>query len=328
MKIRRALATAAATAVIVPAALLAAPAAYATDDTSASPTAGDTSTPDPAESESTPAGDPSESESDPATEPSDNESSPATGPSAPEPSGSASASSEPSPSSSETDEPEDECRAADFTSSLSGFPNKVVAGSGWKEFTLNLDNSEGEDLESVVIGASVVYKNDLDSDGDSDTMSKFAGLQYFDGEKWSSDLSDGGSIGGWLDVAAGEKLSLKLRLSIGAKAPAGSAVGIAFGVYTDEEDCYLDENWYEFEVLAAGTAEPGDVGHAEPQGGKNPVDVKPTGDVEKIEGALAETGSSSALPTVAALGGTAMVVGAGAFILVRRRKAAGGEAAA
>ncbi|MEU6082187.1 LPXTG cell wall anchor domain-containing protein [Streptomyces sp. NPDC047108] len=325
MKIRRALATAAATAVLVPAALLAAPAAYATDGPSATPTADDTSTPDPEESESTPAGDPSESESDPAAEPSESESSPASSPSAPAPSGSASASPDPTPS--ETDEPEEECKAADFRASLSGFPDKVVAGSGWKEFTLHLDNSEGEDLESVVIGASVVYKNDLESDGVSDTMSKFAQLQYFDGEKWSGDLSDGGSIGGWLDVAAGEKLSLDLRLSIGAKAPAGSAVGIAFGVYTDEEDCYLDESWYEFEVLAAGTPEPGDVNDAEPQGGKNPVDVKPAGDVEKIEGALAETGSSSALPTVAALGGTALVLGAGAFVAVRRRKAAGSEAA-
>ncbi|MEV6315852.1 LPXTG cell wall anchor domain-containing protein [Streptomyces sp. NPDC051776] len=324
MKIRRALATAAATAVIVPTALLAAPAAYATDDPSASPTADDTATPDPAESESTPAGDPSESESDPVTEPSESESSPASSPSAPASSGSASTSPEPTPSA--TDEPEDECRAADFTARLRGFPGKVVAGSGWKEFTLHLDNSGGDDLESVVIGASVVYKDDLASDGASDTMSKFAELQYFDGEKWSSDLSDGGSIGGWLDVDAGEKLSLKLRLSIGAKAPAGSAVGIAFGVYTDEDDCYLDESWYEFEVLAAGTVEPGDVNDAEPQGGRNPVDVKPTGDVKKIEGALAETGSSSALPAVAALGGTAMVVGAGAFIIVRRRRAAGGAA--
>ncbi|MEW1566395.1 LAETG motif-containing sortase-dependent surface protein [Streptomyces sp. NPDC093509] len=36
-------------------------------------------------------------------------------------------------------------------------------------------------------------------------------------------------------------------------------------------------------------------------------------------GSLAETGSSSALPTIALAGGIAVVAGAGALIVVRRR---------
>ncbi|MFF2807928.1 LAETG motif-containing sortase-dependent surface protein [Streptomyces sp. NPDC058000] len=52
-----------------------------------------------------------------------------------------------------------------------------------------------------------------------------------------------------------------------------------------------------------------------PQGG-----VKET----SAKGNLAETGSSSALPTIALVGGVAMAAGAGAIISVRRRKATAG----
>ncbi|MFC7513108.1 LAETG motif-containing sortase-dependent surface protein [Streptomyces thermocarboxydus] len=42
----------------------------------------------------------------------------------------------------------------------------------------------------------------------------------------------------------------------------------------------------------------------------------------KVTGSLAETGSNSALPVIGLVGGAAVVAGAGALFVVRRRKAA------
>ncbi|HEX5568767.1 MAG TPA: hypothetical protein VFY14_17890, partial [Streptomyces sp.] len=283
MKLRRALAAAAATAVIAPAALMAAPAAYANEE----PVGPATTETEGASNGSTEETGNTGSENTENTESSENtENTEGTTETTEEAEETGNTDSEDpgdkvdeeqdgkdttpdkddkkageTPGDDEDEEGDEEfpvCEAADFKSSLSGFPNKIVAGSGWKEFHLNLDNTKGDDLEEVIIGATVLYKDDLESDFERDLFSKYAKFQYFDGERWSSDLSDGGTIGGWLPVEAGEKVSLKLRLSISASAPAGSAVAIAFGVYGDEENCYLDEQWYDFEVVAAGK-KPGDV---------------------------------------------------------------------
>jgi LPXTG-motif cell wall-anchored protein len=75
-------------------------------------------------------------------------------------------------------------------------------------------------------------------------------------------------------------------------------------------------------VLAAG-GEPGEgVEDAEPNGDKPDVTegAKPQGDAKEITGNLAETGSGSALPMVGIAGGVAVVAGAGAMFVVRRRK--------
>ena len=338
MKLRRALTAAAATAVIAPAALLVAPAAYAEEGT-ATPTPGssETETRTPAPSEP---GTASPSESETTTSPSPSEpgtTSPSPsqpGTTSPSPSGSGTTSpspsepgtASPSPSESTPDEEPPVCEA-DFEASLSGLPDKIVAGSGWKEFHLNLDNSRGEELGQVFIGATVLYEKDADGSFESDLTSKYATFQYFDGRTWTGDLSDGGIIGDFLPVDAGKKISLKLRLSISASAPAGSAVAIAFGLSGDEEDCGYDEEWYRFEILAPGR-KPGHVGDAKPQDGKSPVDVRPQGGVKDLKGRLAETGSSSALPMVALTGGAAVVLGAGAVFVVRRRRGAGADTSA
>jgi LPXTG-motif cell wall-anchored protein len=92
----------------------------------------------------------------------------------------------------------------------------------------------------------------------------------------------------------------------------GYAVG--YVGYTDE----LKPD-YEFQIVSAGT----DTGGTKPQeGGKAPVtDKKPTGTTPEVTGSLAETGSSSALPMISLVGGAAVVAGAGAIFVVRRRKA-------
>ena len=58
-----------------------------------------------------------------------------------------------------------------------------------------------------------------------------------------------------------------------------------------------------------------------------PVPVtKPAGDTSKVTGSLAETGSSSSTSMIALAGGAAVVLGAGAMFVVRRRKNAGAAA--
>ena len=63
------------------------------------------------------------------------------------------------------------------------------------------------------------------------------------------------------------------------------------------------------------------------EGGKIPVPTtKPAGDTAEVTGNLAETGSSSSTPAIALAGGAAVVLGAGAMFVVRRRR--NGDAAA
>lgn len=350
MKLRRAMAVAAATAVMAPAAFLAAPAAYAADgDTGATGTTQnppDENPPPPAEdgAETPPSDD--ESEAPPADEqsppPGDDEV--VTAPGEAEPPAEDDEPATPGGEDDDADDgddgdengeeeeptpPDEECADADFHATLSGLPSAIVAGSGWKKFDLDLDNTNGEEAVSVDLGAVVLYKKDAHGSFESSLTSKYAQFEYYDGEKWVNELSEGGSIAGrLLDVEAGETYSLQLRLKIAAKAPAGSAVAIAFAVTVDEGKCALDEKWYSFQVLAADT-EPGDVPPAEPEKGESPADVKPQGGAEPLpaaaSGSLAETGSNSLLPAVGTAAGLAVVAGGGLVFALRRR---GGDAAA
>ncbi|MGW6458242.1 hypothetical protein ACWF94_20405 [Streptomyces sp. NPDC055078] len=332
MKIRRAVALAAATAVIAPATLLAAPAAYATSPT-----------PSASESESKSA-DPSES----ATTPSDNESSPANRTSqsasasasasesaSTSPSASASASesaSSPAPSSSstaptrpaepplcdDTEPPVDK----NLQVGLSGLPSKIVAGSGFKNFKLNVANKSEKKYERVDLGVFTAAWDD-----DFELTDEFLTLQFKDPETgaWTDISSDDETAGylGYTDIRAKESFSIDLRLSVAKAAPAGSGIAITVGVYADAEgNCVIagGENLYEFDILAAGS-KPGDVNEAKPQGGKKPLPPKPSGNTQiNPQGNLAETGSSSVLPTIGIVGGIAVVAGAGVVFAMKRRR--------
>ncbi|MFI6690317.1 LAETG motif-containing sortase-dependent surface protein [Streptomyces sp. NPDC050433] len=358
MKLRRAVAVAAATAVIAPAAFLAAPAAYAADgdtDTTGTTqtTPEDENPPPPVDDEVVPP--PTDDEVDPPVDddevvppPVDDEvvSPPADDEVKPPPADEEAEEAPPAddeeatgPGEDDGEEeeeeptpPDEECADADFTTTLSGLPSKVVAGSGWKKFNLDLDNTNGKKAVGVDLGAVVLYKKDAHDSFESDLTSKYAQFEYFDGTGWDNTLSDGGSIVGSLNVDAGETYSLQLRLKLAAKAPAGSAVAIAFGGYMEEDEngvrCYLDEKWYSFEVLAADS-NPGQVPPAKPEDGKSPADVKPQGGAKPLpaaaNGNLAETGANSMLPTIGMAAGIAIVAGGGVVFALRRR---GGDAVA
>lgn len=359
MRIRRALAAAAATAAIVPAALLAAPSAHAdgqdgsdgttttsqrtgtdpagsaqeTDksstgtgkdstgslDTTRQDDGADKSADDPKNGDEQPPGqkDDTKTGNDDSGTPDTSGTTDTTG-----------GADDTTPADPASDEPE--CTQADFTASLAGFPNKIAAGSGWQDFTLKLDNSQGEKAQSIDIGATILYQKDADSEYNT-LAAKYATMEYFDpgSHEWLNsrgDLGDTsvepGEFEGNVDVAAGQALTLKMRVRIGKDAPVGGAVAIAAGFYGDDAhtSCRMDVEWYEFDVVPPGHSADGAT-NATPQGGAVPIDLKPQGHVQHI-GALAETGaSSSQLTTIGLSGAAAVVLGGGALVVLRRRKA-------
>ncbi|WP_445515146.1 LAETG motif-containing sortase-dependent surface protein [Streptomyces sp. NEAU-174] len=337
MKLRRALAAAAATAAIAPAALLAAPAAFAeTPSESPAPSASETVTQSPED----PA--PSQTPTDEATPTTPAPSTSATeAPTPGDPSGTPSgtptetATPTPTPTSTSTEVPGDgECaddgdynEDPELSTTLVGLPSKVVAGSGFHGFTFQVKNESDRSYQRVDFGlfAGTVHESAPDGTG------KYLTLQYKDPESgaWkaiSTDESDPGSgYIGYTDVRPHETLTVDLRLSVAKSAPEGFGYAISVGVYADDEgNCvYSTGEYYEFDVLKAGS-EPGQVPPADPkpQGGKKPLPHKPEGDTEiSPKGSLAETGSSSALPMIAVIGGVAMAAGGGAVFVVRRRRA-------
>ncbi|MCX3285523.1 LPXTG cell wall anchor domain-containing protein [Streptomyces sp. NEAU-H22] len=322
MKLRRAMAAAAATAVIAPVALLAAPAAYATDETTPTPSASVSesapeTSPSPSVSESAP-------ETSPAPSTSASESAPETSSS---PSASASESS-PAPSASEPEESESPdpepsvCEDTKVDVSISGLPGKIAAGSGWHKFSLNVLNNSDSTLNDLdfFAGASP------DKNGEELFTSKQVQLQAWDpeGKTWV-DLNEGGyAVGyvGYTDELKPEyQVDIPLRLNVSKSAPVGAGFSLGATIYGDNDaECTgFGDVSYKFQIVSAGT----DTGGTKPQeGGKAPVtDEKPSGNTPEVTGSLAETGSSSALPMISLVGGAAVVAGAGAIFVVRRRKA-------
>ncbi|KOU64101.1 LPXTG-motif cell wall anchor domain-containing protein [Streptomyces sp. MMG1533] len=347
MKLRRAMAAAAATAVIAPLALLSAPAAFATDgtpDTSTSSPAAEETTPSaevstPAADTSTPAADtstPAADQSTPAADtstPAADTSTPAADTSTPAGAESSPATS-PSPSASTPEDPElcldeDGNSTAELsdevTSGLAGLPETIVAGSGWTAFSFNVSNHGDDEIKDIkpLIGVAAIGWDDAED------YSGEIKVQVFNTATHSWDtIADAAGDGGTFpafSLGAGQSISYKLRLSVSGKVP--DSLGLTGGLaqYADDEGCWVADDpngWiYFFDILAAGS-DAGDPNDAKPQGGK--TDLTDVNEVSAT-GTLAETGSSSALPMIGLVGGVAVVAGAGAVFVVRRRKA-GAEA--
>ncbi|MEV8318770.1 LPXTG cell wall anchor domain-containing protein [Streptomyces sp. NPDC059900] len=337
MKLRRVMAAAAATAAIAPLALLSAPAAFATDEPTTAPPstsapASETPPTTPGETPPTTPGEtpPTTPGETPPTKP--GETPPTTPP----------ATTPPAETEDPTDEPSDEptqCEVDedgnDVDSKLelgiSGLPGKIVAGSGWHQFKLTAANPTDEDLGEVQWLAAV--NNFTDSEKEKDWLANYAQIQYLNPETkaWESiaDEVTGGIYFGTTELGAKEKVDIKLRLNISAKAPAGDGYALGLGGYLDSEQNCVHESFsfYEFTVLKAGSNNENPGKAEENKDGKKPSGAKsPQGGANKIPttGSLAETGSSSALPTIGLVGGVAVIAGAGAVFVVRRKKADAG----
>ncbi|MFD5521019.1 LAETG motif-containing sortase-dependent surface protein [Streptomyces sp. NPDC127066] len=320
MKLRRAMATAAATAVIAPLALLSvAPAAFAEESPSPSASVSESATESP---------EPSQSES---AEPTDTASASASASSsasesAPAPSTSASESA-PAPSASESEsespEPEpSECSDSKVQVSINGLPGKIAAGSGWHKFSLDVLNNSDSTLSDLgfFAGASP------DKNGEDMFKSKQVQLQAYnpDDKVWEDVDSEGYAVGfvGYTDELKPDyEVDIPLRINVKSSAPVGAGFSLGASIYGDADaECTgFGEVAYKFQIVAAGT----DTDGTKPQGGgKVPVSDKPAdkSNTPSVDGSLAETGSSSALPMIGLAGGIAVVAGAGALVVVRRRK--------
>lgn len=344
MKIRRALAVAAATAVLAPVTLLSSPAAFAapspTPEATESATASEESETPAAEEETetavTPEGEQSTSEEEPAGE--EEQEKEKQEEEKPEAKAPAPATTPPASSPSVT-EPDDSCKDTEerkfdknLHSSLSGLPSRIVAGSGFHGFELNVENKGDKAYQRVDLG---LVAGLIDVDSGLEAAGHLT-VQFKDPETgvWT-DISpaqsdEGVGYIGYTGIRAKESFSIDLRLDVDKKAPKGIGYALSVGFYADEEgNCVYSEGerFYDFDVLAPG-ADPGEPNEAEPQtGGKRPVPVKPVGNTEiKPEGTLAQTGSDSGLPVIATIGGVAILAGAGVVFALGRRRTAGATA--
>ncbi|MER7622200.1 LPXTG cell wall anchor domain-containing protein [Streptomyces sp. NPDC126503] len=213
-----------------------------------------------------------------------------------------------------------------LSTTLSGLPSQVVAGSGFHTFKLNVVNTGDKAYQRVDLG---VFAAQVDADTWEETTGHLT-LQFKnpDTGQWtdiSLDADDeGAGYLGHTDVRAKERLSIDLRLSVDKTAPAGFGFAITVGIYADDQgNCVFagDQKFYEFDILATGT-EPGEANEAEPQeGGKKPLPGKPAGDTQlNPEGVLAETGADSQLPVVATVGGLTVLAGSGVIFALKRRR--------
>ncbi|MCC9739891.1 LAETG motif-containing sortase-dependent surface protein [Streptomyces sp. MNU89] len=369
MRIRRVLATAAATAVIAPAALMAAPAAYANDTTvtaAESPAPENSGTTEPAPGDEPGDAAPESGDDQPsAEEQKPAEEDPETGPS-----GEDAEAGDDTEGDKTEDQGKDEDKPAepgeppatgpgegeeDFefplfceevdenytqavTAELSGLPGKIEAGSGWHGFKLTVTNTSEKELNEVAFYAEVEnYEMDEDK-----FLSRFVQLQFKvpGTDQWVAigDKEWAGAYFWGVDVMkAKDYVAIDLRVNINKDAPAGDGWTFGSGAFLDNvegQEC-IAEGWddYEFTVVRPGTTVP-DPGEAKPKPGNEAkpgagTGPKPQGGVEKqpVTGNLAETGSSSMLPAIAMIGGVAMVAGAGAVFVVRRRTGDMGAAA-
>ncbi|WP_326699379.1 peptidase [Streptomyces sp. NBC_01754] len=347
MKLRRSMALAAATAVVAPVVLLSASAAYADPDPattessspesaspSPSPSSGTDTTPEGNESAApdtdkpgTP-GDTTE-EGEETAKPEEGGEGGGTEPSA-TPSETPGTPPEPTPTRSEDAGPEEEptatCEPRPLELSVEGLAAKIVRGSGWHTFRLNAYNDSRTTVDNVLFFAGA----STDKHGDDLFTTKQVELQALNEGTWK-DVSDSGLAAGIVGatdvIKPGYEVDIELRVKVKKSAPVGAGFtlggGLVFGEDEASEPCFTDVS-YRFQIVGAG-AEDG----AKPQeGGRIPLPptTKPKAGTARLTGTLAETGSLSSTPVIALAGGAAVVLGAGAMFVVRRRT--NGDAAA
>ncbi|WP_340558744.1 LAETG motif-containing sortase-dependent surface protein [Streptomyces sp. GSL17-111] len=275
MRIRRAVAAAAATAVIAPAALLAAPAAYAdenpgTESTQTEPKPGEeeapkeetpaeettdeektsedeTSTEDTTDDEKTSEGktegeNDSEGKTDEETSPedgTDEEESEEDGTDEEKPEGEKPGEDEESEEE-ETEEPvTEECLVTDsdddLVSTINGLPEQVAAGAGWQNFSLTIENNTGEKKD---FAQAHVYTWAFTEDGGDESEHISLQVKNIHGTWVDVDTdwsSDQYGFVGNGSLDAGQSSTLQLRLSVDEQAPASLGVALGYAFYLNDD---------------------------------------------------------------------------------------------
>ncbi|MGW3510675.1 hypothetical protein [Streptomyces sp. NPDC000994] len=235
-----------------------------------------------------------------------------------------------------------ECVREDGLTSLAvGLPSAVAAGTT-VDFTLRVTNGTERTL---TVDPLVFFHVTDEHRGEKSDLE----VEWSNGSGWQALNGDGPEHIARTDtMKPGEQNDVKLRMKVDSAAQAADAFALFAGDASDAYNpCVLGPmKRYDFELLPAGSktgpvdeAEPGRPGEdddkrpdgAKPgtdtgpsaQGGtsKQPVQVTPTG--TDTGGNLAATGASSAMAPLALASAVTVVLGAGAVLAVRRRKAAG-----
>ncbi|MEV6326316.1 LPXTG cell wall anchor domain-containing protein [Streptomyces sp. NPDC051909] len=221
------------------------------------------------------------------------------------------------------EEPGEECEVdKNLVTSVTG-PKKITAGASGV-FTFRVTNKGKVELGEVGGYAEAFnMSDDLDKylhlTWSSATSPKW---QAVDNEEGFSSLSS---------LKPGKSFDFKLKVAVDAKAPAGDGVVVAGGAYINEDgSCGWaeDGSYAEFGIVKAGKPSTGNGGstggngNTSQQGGQSTTPVTTgTSGSSTTGGSLAKTGAGSSTMPIALAGGAAVVLGAGAMVIVRRRKA-------
>nr|WP_202487331.1 hypothetical protein [Streptomyces sp. SID8354] len=228
-----------------------------------------------------------------------------------------------------------ECvRVPGLTVLANGLPSKVVAGTT-VDFSFIVANGTARTLDVDPLVFFTLRTKQEDQ--------HFMKVQWSNGSGWQ-ELD---SVNGPAHIAAvkalepGARTAVKMRMTIGAKAPADTAFALLAGDASDRYNpCLLGPmKRYDFEVLPAGSkpgktddAEPGkveDKDRPKPKAEPNPsaqgnASAEPVAGTGTAEGSLAATGTPSVVPQLALAGGAALLLGTGAVFAVRRTRGARG----
>ncbi|MER7985205.1 LAETG motif-containing sortase-dependent surface protein [Streptomyces noursei] len=234
-----------------------------------------------------------------------------------------------------------EISPAHLQMAIKGLQSEFVAGADWSQSSITVTNASDKAMDKVrpqpyISSAEIV---------DSPYEELEAQFRNPVTGKWLSfeDATFDGVFTGF-PVAAHSTVTLPLRIRAVDSAKPGAGYAIIEGMFSNEDgSCGLSNHrQYDFKILPprAKPNQPGKPGKptesAQPGGGSSGGGAAPQAEqVSRVgaerdaaTGQLAETGSSSALPTIALVGGVAMAVGAGAIVTVRRRRTAGGTGTA
>ncbi|MFI2236032.1 LPXTG cell wall anchor domain-containing protein [Streptomyces chrestomyceticus] len=248
-------------------------------------------------------------------------------------------------SKSEDDEPSGECdvEAGSLQMSIEGWQGDFVAGAGWSRSSIKISNTTGKAMEKIRLEPLAYSFEPVDYpywevQGEIQDPRTGRWVSFDDA------INDSEFVG--LSVAPHSSVSLPLRLRAIPTATPGRGWVIMEGMFFNKDgSCGASNHGEYYFTIRAAHDKPGKPGtpgkpskpgkpdeSAQPgagsTGGNTPqVGLKTQGGAQETAGTgeLAATGSSSALPTIALVGGVAMAVGAGAVLTVRRRKAGAGS---
>ena len=231
---------------------------------------------------------------------------------------------------------------------ISAGTNKLVADSVWREMTFKLENRSDIALKNVQVGLKrMAHENAPDGTLPNEVL-EYVNLQEWDAKSrtwkrvWWDEMQMGGSLLGYYDVAPHKTTNVAVRIIVSKNMPYGrfpelehENIGYGYleastyGLPENKGVCEYGDHWA-FTIHKPGTdTGDGDGGGATSTptsgtGGNTPTPQ--TGTTAPVTpgptptGDLAHTGSSSALPVIAGVGGAAVVLGAGAVYVVRRRR--------